>query len=204
LDLYIENFNGRAADLARRLRAGELSAAAWERAMRSELKTLHMGAMVISRGGEWRAITQAEWGRTGRYIRDQYAYLHNYAQQVQQSAEGALTGGTFYSEKYLEWRSRLYGGNARATFYRGLAMGLLKQVPGDGQTQCKTNCKCELRFEEGDQPGLVWVFWELRPAEHCPDCVRLSQEWNPYELWLPVGMAAREWVTWLPSMAISV
>lgn len=205
LDSYLEHFNEQVVGLARRLHAGQMTIDAWQVAMRGEILQLHRSALIIARGGEWGAITQSEWGRLGGHIRWQYDYLYKYAQQIQQGAMAELAGvGKFPSEKYLAWRSKLYGGNARASFYRGLAMGLLPQVPGDGQTQCLTNCRCELRFEEGDQPGLLLVYWELRPAEHCDDCVALSQEWSPYELWLPVGLSAREWATWLPRMRIAI
>lgn len=201
LDRYIEAFNERTTDLAQQLYSGTLSVDAWQLAMRSELKSLHVNALVISRGGEWRAISQSEWGRLGAHLRGQYNYLHRYARAVQENALNALSGGKAYSEKYLAMRARLYGGNARASFYRGMAMGLLPQVPGDGQTQCLTNCKCELRFEEGDVPGLLLVYWETRPAEHCDDCLQLEKEWNPYELWMPVGMS-QEWATWLPRIQV--
>jgi len=204
LDLYTETFNKRAAALAQKLHSGQMGVSTWEVAMREELRVLHTNALMISYGGEWSAVPFTEWGRLGGHIRGQYQYLHRYAQQVQQSAMNALSGGKFYSEKYLQWRAKLYGGNARASFYRGLAQGLLPQVPGDGQTQCKSNCRCELRFEEGDQPGLMLIFWELRPAEHCSDCVSLSQEWNPYELWLPAGLSVQDWVTWLPRMTTAI
>lgn len=189
--------------LAGQLHRGSITIEAWYGAMRDELKELHVNALILARGGNRAAVTFAEWGRLGGHIRVQYRYLTRYAQAIQNRAMDALQGGRFYSQKYLEWRSQLYGGNARATFYRGVAPGMLPQVPGDGKTACLTNCKCELRFEEGDEPGLVLVYWELRPAEHCEDCVTLSEEWTPYEIWLPLGLSAHEWVTWLPRMAVS-
>lgn len=203
LEGYLQHFNDRVTDLANQLHSGSLSASAWETAMRAELKDLHTSALVISYGGDRSAISYTEWGRLGGHIRVQYQYLHRYAEQVQASAVSALQGGKFFSEKYLAWRSQLYGGNARASFYRGLAQGLLPQVPGDGQTQCRTNCACHLVFEEGDEPGLLLVYWQLGEAEHCDDCVDLSHEWNPYELWLPVGLSAGDWALWLPQVRIS-
>jgi hypothetical protein len=138
LDSYIEHFNERVTDLAIQLRSGKIGIEAWQLAMRNELRDLHRSALILSRGGERGAITFSEWGRLGAYIRGQYNYLYNYAQQLQQNAMAELSGlGKFPSEKYLAWRSKLYGGNARASFYRGMAMGLLEQVPGDGQTICK-------------------------------------------------------------------
>jgi hypothetical protein len=202
LDIYVEHFDQRAIDLASQLHSGGLSAESWQQAMREELKYLHVNALIIAHGGEAANITQAEWGRLGAHCRTQYGYLNRYAQAIQNSALNALAGNAnFYSEKYLQWRSQLYGGNARASFYTGLAQGLLPQVPGDGKTICRTSCKCGLRFEEGDQPGLLLVYWELGEAEHCDDCVHLSETWNPYELWLPAAMS-REWARWLPRVSI--
>lgn len=203
LDSYLEKFEREAMDLATKLHSGAITVDAWELAMRRELKSLHTSALILAYGGEAGAIPFSEWGRLGGHIRVQYRYLHNYARAIQENALGTLMGASKpFSEKYLQARSKLYGGNARASFYRGMAMGLLPQVPGDGQTQCLTNCKCTLRFEEGEQPGLLLVFWELNPAEHCDDCISLSQQWNPYDLWLPVGLSAQDWVTWLPQMEV--
>lgn len=200
LDLYLDHFNAQTASLAQQLRSGTIGIDAWQLAMRQEIKTLHTAALVISRGGEHGMITQSEWGRVGAYLRGQYKYLNNYAKAIQNNALSALNQTSKpFSEKYLAWRGKLYGGNARATFYRGLAMGLLEQVPGDGQTRCMSNCKCNLVFEEGETPGLLLVYWKMTDAEHCEDCERLAAEWNPRELWIPIGME-REWTTWLPKM----
>jgi len=205
LDTYVEHFNTRAVGLAQQLRSGQIGVEAWQLAMREEVKQLHRGALILAHGGEAGAVSFTEWGRLGGNLRSQYQYLYNYAKQFQQSLMNETAGiGKAYSEKYLEWRSQLYGGAARGAFYNGLAMGLLPQVPGDGQTACRTNCKCVLEFEEGETEGLLLVFWRLTPAEHCDDCVALSQEWNPYELQLPIGFSARDWVTWLPQMGVHV
>ena len=179
-------FDRAAEALAHKLRSGEISVEGWRTAMRQEIKDLHVTSLVISRGGEWKTISFSEWGRLGGNLRVQYRYLDRYAEQIQTRAEAAAMGqGKFYSEKYLAWRSKLYGGNAKASYWRGVVYGLLPQVPGDGQTRCGTNCKCELRIENGDKLNTLLVYWDLTPAEHCEDCVRLNQEWNPYVLELP-------------------
>jgi hypothetical protein len=201
LETYLNAFQEASVRLSSQLRSGAITIEQFYSGMRQEIKFLHTGALIISRGGEPGAITFSEWGRVGAHLRVQYRYLNRFVQAIQNSAMDALQGGQFFSEKYLQWRAQLYGGAARASFYRGMAYNLLPQVPGDGNTQCLTNCKCTLRFEEvEDEPGLILVFWELHPAEHCDDCVTLSEEWNPYELYLPVGLSASEWVTWLPKM----
>lgn len=176
--------------LAGRLGRDEISLVDWRTAMQREIRDLHRTALLISRGGEWGSITFAEWGRLGGHLRKQYRYLNDYAEAIRARLDAALVGeGKPPSEKYLAWRSKLYGGNANAAYWRGMTYGLLKQVPGDGQTQCKTNCGCSLRIEEGDEPDRLHVYWELGETEHCPDCVRLSAEWNPYVLKLPAEMA---------------
>lgn len=214
LDGYLDAFNDAVDNLSEGMRSGSISLGSWQTQMRQEIKDLHINALVTSYGGDRSAISFAEWGRVGGHLRVQYQYLQRYAEGVQSSAMGAIMDtGKFWSEKYISYRSRLYGGASRATFYRGLAMGMLPQVPGDGNTQCLTNCKCELVFEEGDQPGLMFVYWELRPAEHCDDCVQLSHDWSPYDLWLPVSFdrgagkpalnMVAEWVLWLPRMVVT-
>lgn len=198
LEMYQEGFKRRTDDLARQLRAGELSVAEWELAMRDEVRDLHVGATVIGRGGDRRSVSFSEWGRTGAYVKQQYRYLHGFAQKLERSAMDAMTGQRdFASQAYIRWRSSLYAGGGKAAYYRGKYLGMLPQVPGDGQTRCLSNCKCYLTFEEGNYPWVVHVTWHLTPAEHCPDCLRLAAEWNPYVLELPMGLSAGEVVYWL-------
>lgn len=185
------SFNDAVIGLNGQLRSGSISLGQWRAAMRQQIKDLHTSALIIARGGEYDLISKADWGRLGGRLKRQYAYLDGYAAHVQGSAEGALVGeGTFLSEAYMNWRGQLYGGAANGTYWQSVVYGQLPQVPGDGKTQCRTNCQCRLRIEDGDQPGLLLVYWELGEAEHCPDCVRLASEWNPYELEMPLAAVA--------------
>lgn len=187
LEIRRQKFDDAVEKLAGQLGRGDITLVQWRDSMRREIRDLHRTALVIARGGEWDSITQADWGRLGGNLRVQYrTYLDKYANAIQGRAEAALLDQAKpFSEKYLAWRSKLYGNNATASFWRGVVSGRLPQVPRDGQTQCKMNCQCELRVEDGDKPNTLHVYWDLNPAEHCPDCVRLNQEWNPYVLELP-------------------
>lgn len=186
LELRRKAFDEAEKKLIRQLGRGDISLVQWRSAMRREIRDLHRTALIIARGGEWDSITLSEWGRLGGHLRVQYRYLDRYAQAIKERTEAALLGqGKPYSEPYLIWRGNLYGYNATATFWRGVVYGLLPQVPRDGQTRCRMGCQCELRIEDGDEPNTLHVYWELNPAEHCEDCERLSQEWNPYVLELP-------------------
>lgn len=189
VELRVELYRENAAALARRLYAGEMTIADWHAAMKQELKDLHGATLVISRGGERANVTQADWGRVGRELRDQYGYLDRFAGQIETSADMALLRvGNMFSEQYVVNRADLYGGVARATFWRGVTYNLLPQQPGDGKTQCRTNCRCYLQVEPGDTPDAMLVYWRLTDAEHCDDCLRLAQEWNPLVVQLPAEM----------------
>jgi hypothetical protein len=182
-----ETFKADVARLAERLYNGELTIKQWHGEMKQAVKDLHISSLVISKGGEWDTITFSEWGRVGRELRDQYAYLRNYAKQVEQKVYAEAMGiDNAYSLQYLQARSSLYAGSTNATFWRGVTYNLLPQVPGDGQTECLMNCGCQLRVEAGDNPNTLHVYWILNPMlENCSDCVRLTEEWAPYVLELP-------------------
>lgn len=190
VELLRQAFDKDVATLASRLWAGELTIVQWRDQMRQAIKDLHTTSLIISRGGEVANVTQADWGRVGAYLRDQYGYLTHFAQQVEEKAMAALMHhGNFYTKEYLSLRSSLYGNNARATFWRGVTYGLLPQVPGDGQTRCKMNCGCHLDIRPGDDETMIHVFWIVNPQlENCEDCVRLSGEWNPFIVLLPADM----------------
>lgn len=191
LQVRQQTFNDAVLDLNGRLRSGQLSLEAWRVAMRQEIKDLHTSALIIARGGEYKLISRRDWSRLGGRLRQQYRYLDRYAAHIQASAKAAASGeANFLSGAYLDWRSKLYGGAAKGTYWGAVVYGLLPQVPGDGQTQCKTNCQCRLRIEDGDEPNTLFVYWELGPAEHCPDCLQLAAEWNPYVLELPPAAVA--------------
>jgi len=82
-------------------------------------------------------------------------------------------------------RARMYAHASQLTFWKGAIPVKIPQVPRDGKTQCKTNCKCLLDVKYEIKSGVkvaVLVTWILNTAEHCPDCVKLSREWSPLRL----------------------
>jgi len=190
LNVRQKAFNKTVVNLNGKLRTGDISVEQWRAAMRQEIKDVHTAALIIARGGEYGEISQADWGRLGAQLKKQYKYLDGYAAYVQESAEADLVGeGKFLSGAYMDWRSKLYGGAAKASYWQHLVYGKLPQVPGDGQTRCGSNCGCHLRIEDGDDFDTLLVYWELGPTEHCDDCVRLSNEWRPFILEMPPSAA---------------
>lgn len=187
-----ETFNDRADGLAKQVWAGELSVTQWRETMRREIKDLHVMTVLITRGGDPNALTQADYGRMGGRIKGQYFYLDKFAKTIQDSADASYLGlENFKSEKYIANRAKLYGPAARGTFWQSVTYGLLPQVPGDGKTRCLTNCGCDLRIESGDTATQMLVYWVVNPAlENCEDCLRLAKEWNPLVIDLPYDMVS--------------
>ena len=171
---------------------GDITVQAWEREMRRVLKDVHTASYLFGRGGR-NMMTRRDWGSLGGILRNQYRYLHRFAQDV---AAGRL------SRRMIRARARMYAEAASQSFERAKVrtQGLtykLPQYPGDGRTQCLSNCKCYLDVRE---TAREWrVYWRLRPAEHCPDCVDLAARWSPLVISKSDGSrstpnAAAEWV----------
>lgn len=79
-------------------------------------------------------------------------------------------------------RSRMYISSSRQAYERGKTFPLeLPAYPGDGTSECLTNCRCawELQSSTG---GKILAFWRLNEAEHCKTCVTRAGQWSPYIL----------------------
>jgi hypothetical protein len=170
-DGYQEARKEVANDLADSLTAGDITVQQYVLRMRDEIKATYIAEYMLGKGGRHN-MTQSDWGSLGNQLRNQYGYLQNFAQEI---AAGQL------SDAQIAARGRMYFASATQAFERAQtsARGIppLPQYPADGNTICKTNCKCRLRFVEKDD---AWeVFWTLGTAEHCPDCLELAAAWNP-------------------------
>lgn len=137
--------------LANRLRAGEISLADWQLAMKREIKDLHVTAGVIGKGGEWGAMTQSDFGVIGGRVRGQYNFLSRFADDV---AQKVATGEDLTSA--INVRAKMYGRASGATFNK------INQ---------------SLRLEEGNTEAK----WVLRPAsDSCETCLDLAaRDWIP-------------------------
>ena len=117
-------------------------------------------------------MTQSDYGRVGGLLKRQYQYLDNFAKEI---------GAGKLSQGQVETRSKMYINSSTQAFERGKAstLGLpqLPAYPGDGQTRCRTNCKCNWRIIDKE---THWeCTWNLNPAEHCDDCLANAARWNP-------------------------
>lgn len=152
--------------------SGRMSRDAWWLAMRAEIKQVHIAEYLLARGGR-NAMTQSDWGRIGRELRTQYAYLERFLAEI-----------PTLSEKEVAARARLYVAGANSAYSRGQASAWnnvrLPAHPGDGSTQCKRYCRCAWVMGETDE--AITATWTLGGSrEKCDDCKRRAREWAPIE-----------------------
>lgn len=139
--------------------------------MREALRDTYSAAYMAGRGGR-NAMTPSDWGKLGAMLKEQYKFLNDFAAEV---AAGQL------SEQQIAARAALYFNSATQATERGrsAARGLtLPAYPGDGSTECRSNCKCRLDIEE---TSTEWrVYWRLGAAEkHCTTCPERAATWAP-------------------------
>lgn len=178
--------------LAELVAGGQLSAEDWREKMRQEIKDEYIRQYLAARGGKSQ-MTQEDWGSIGGMLTEQYRYLDGFYGEV---AAGSL------SEGQIAARASMYVNSAREASERAhtRSQGLpdLGRYPGDGSTQCLTNCKCHLEIRETDEG---WnVYWRLGDAEHCADCVELNAQWNPLFVSKSVAASRAEVDSYLQSL----
>jgi hypothetical protein len=170
----------RIEELTRQLADGEISLADWHIQMRVELRRTNLEQFVTGKGGDRAGLKLTDYQGLGTELRRQYRYLEKFARVVKKAADDGR------SLNFAISRAKLYAKSSQASFWRSHVPVKLPQVPRDGQTKCRTNCRCRLRIQhEYDQEGkmvAVLVWWQLSPAEHCDDCKKLARTWNPLRI----------------------
>src|SRR4051794_18174699 len=82
IDALTETVQKDAKSIASKFERGDITLAQFEIEMRSLLKSGHIIAASIGRGGRAR-LTQADWGRVGYKIKWQYGYLSKFARKIE-------------------------------------------------------------------------------------------------------------------------
>lgn len=89
------------------LREGKINLEDWQIAMRHSIKRTHLHSAAAAAGG-WEQMRATDFARLGPILREQYAYLRNFAVQIE---KGLPLGGGFLA------RVELYGEAARGTYH---------------------------------------------------------------------------------------
>jgi hypothetical protein len=83
IDKLLDTVRSDAARIAGRYESGSINLAQFEIEMRELLKSAHIVAASVGRGGRAR-MTQADWGRIGAKIKWQYQYLAKFTRKLEQ------------------------------------------------------------------------------------------------------------------------
>lgn len=124
---------------------------------------------------------QAAAGQAGTFV-DLPALRRRIAAE-QETLDGFIRDITGMTEARALQRIALYARQAQHTgsVIAASQLPTLPIYPGDRRLACNGFCKCHLEVRRVG-PSDFDVYWMLGAAEHCPDCVRLSLEWNPLEV----------------------
>jgi len=167
LDITLDTSEQKVMTLARQLQSGQITLQEWQLGMRDTLKSIHLASSALAKGG-WAQMSQADYGRVGFRLKEQYAYLEKFARQIE---KGYLLDGRFLN------RVQLYAQSGRLTYHmvqrsEMLIRGMTEErnilgaadhctecvgetergwVPiGDlvlvGQRICMSNCRCSVDF----------------------------------------------------------
>lgn len=107
LDTLIDGAVSRITALTGQLQTGPLPLAVWEQSLMSELKSLHVSAVTLAKGG-WAQASQADFGYAGSLLKAQYQFLRDFSVEIASGAQpmdGRLTN-----------RATMYADAARATY----------------------------------------------------------------------------------------
>lgn len=134
------------------------------------MRTTHVDEYVLARGGRGQ-MTASDWGKLGATLKFQYERFQAFAQEI---AAGQM------SVAQINRRALMYVDAATQSFEQGQAgqMGItLPAHPGDGSTECLTNCKCHWSIVE--QANRWECTWVKTAKESCPTCKTRARTWNP-------------------------
>jgi hypothetical protein len=177
LDATLANTGKRMRVNAIALRDGKITLDAWLAEMRASVKDVHLYSAAVAKGG-WAQMTPADFGRVGRIVRDQYAYLDRFAADI----ESGLTLGAGF-----ERRVKMYLESGRRTYYdvvgrvldelgfdqersvrhsRDSCFGCIDQAARGwqprgsmipiGERDCLSNCLCHAEYRNS-ATGEVWT-----------------------------------------------
>lgn len=136
LEDVMSNSKAKMNAITQQLIDGSISLSSWQSEMMSLVKVSHVAAASSANGG-WAQMTQSDWGFTGSLIKDQYAYLRNFAAELADGTQ-ALDGRALV-------RADMYGEASRDTyeamrFRNAEAMGAEEEIRELGAADHCSGC----------------------------------------------------------------
>lgn len=156
--------------LAERAVRGEITTDEFRAGMRVALRNAHVAEYALGRGGV-NAMTPSDFGKVGRALRDQYAYLNRFALEIE---AGML------SEAQAAARASTYTGAGVTSFEQGQASAWGATTPILPGQDCygMGNCRCSLSYKETET--TIEITWNLGGTNPCPVCQQHAGDFSPY------------------------
>lgn len=157
--------------LTRRLERGSLTTDEWQTAMEQTLRQHHALALMAGQGGG--ELSTASRKYLDLFVAQQMKYLQRFANEVAERGYETRDAA----------RAAMYAGAAKAPWWHGKTKGLpLPAMPGDGSTQCLSNCRCEWRIVPLEGDGNYDCYWQMNADEHCQTCTQRASDWAPLRI----------------------
>ena len=149
----------------------------WERQMMDAIARGHAAAAIagtaerlgVEAGSKLlneRNLSRAERQAIKEAVAGQLPYLRKFADDVR---SGRL------SDAQIAARAGLYAGATRATWGAARWAGTgLPAMPGDGSSECLTQCGCAWAFRDDGYS------WERGKNDSCPTCISREAQWRPW------------------------
>jgi len=185
---YIDAYNF--VEVTAQMQAGSLSLPVWQTEMRAMIKDGHLAAVALTVGG-WENMTFADFGRAGWYIREQYQYLDNWANEI--AAGIAPMDGRLLARAQM-YENAVYRTYAKAMLVKAKAVGMFQRksvldialahedhcsgclaaadlgwvlldderLPDIGDRNCLTNCRCTMKYRTFDEANLDAMEAEMK------------------------------------------
>lgn len=171
---YPDYFKRRIHVLADALATGKITVDEWLEAMKAEITELHEAAYMVS-AGKQHNLDDKDKAIIAAIVATQLTFLVKWADHLRGQAD--------IQASVLESRANMYLSESNATAQRGqseaIGLGELPAYPADGSSLCMVNDKCSWRIEQLPGNGNFDCYWTLHPAEHCENCLKRAEVWNP-------------------------
>lgn len=145
---------------------------AWQEELSRQLARYHAASYLAGSGAE----TLAGPARLAvtRDLKTQLGFLGKFALEIADAPSWQAGWNA---------RAAMYARSIAAPYWRGATKLLpLPAMPGDGTTQCLTNCRCAWSVVELDGENNYDCTWQMSDAEHCQTCKQRAADWAPLRI----------------------
>ena len=141
--------------------------------MEELLSRYHLAAYMTGAGTV--EISAEARGKVLEGVAVQLAFLDNFITEIEDN-DTFVMGWTA--------RARMYGESIKEPYWNGRVKLLpLPSMPGDGTTQCLTNCRCSWDVTTiNERIGDYDARWIRDARDSCQTCIQRAQEWNPLRI----------------------